>query len=64
MAINAGPLFRFNPSISFMVNFDPLFFGPLQPGEQEARKAYSSRAWPRCPPRPVHGLASEPLRLR
>ena len=23
MAISAGPLFRFNPSISFMVNFDP-----------------------------------------
>jgi predicted 3-demethylubiquinone-9 3-methyltransferase (glyoxalase superfamily) len=26
MAISAGPLFKFNPSISFMVNFDPLFF--------------------------------------
>jgi predicted 3-demethylubiquinone-9 3-methyltransferase (glyoxalase superfamily) len=24
MAINAGPLFKFNPAISFMVNFDPL----------------------------------------
>jgi predicted 3-demethylubiquinone-9 3-methyltransferase (glyoxalase superfamily) len=24
MAISAGPLFKFNPSISFMVNFDPL----------------------------------------
>lgn len=23
MAINAGPIFKFNPSISFMVNFDP-----------------------------------------
>jgi len=23
MAINAGPLFKFNPSVSFMVNFDP-----------------------------------------
>ena len=23
MAINAGPLFKFNPSISFMINFDP-----------------------------------------
>src|ERR687897_792902 len=22
-AISAGPLFRFNPSVSFMVNFDP-----------------------------------------
>jgi predicted 3-demethylubiquinone-9 3-methyltransferase (glyoxalase superfamily) len=27
MAISAGPLFKFNPSVSFMVNFDPLFFG-------------------------------------
>ncbi len=24
MAISAGPLFRFNPSVSFIVNFDPL----------------------------------------
>ncbi|RUO24371.1 hypothetical protein CWE09_10895 [Aliidiomarina minuta] len=24
MAISAGPLFKFNPSVSFMVNFDPL----------------------------------------
>src|SRR5215207_923286 len=23
MAINAGPLFKFNPSVSFFVNFDP-----------------------------------------
>ncbi len=23
MAISAGPLFKFNPSINFMVNFDP-----------------------------------------
>ena len=23
MAISAGPLFKFNPSISIMVNFDP-----------------------------------------
>ena len=23
MAINAGPLFTFNPSVSFIVNFDP-----------------------------------------
>lgn len=27
MAISAGPLFKFNPSVSFIVNFDPLFFG-------------------------------------
>ncbi len=38
MAISAGPLFRINPSISFMVNFDPLFFGASPTREQEARK--------------------------
>jgi predicted 3-demethylubiquinone-9 3-methyltransferase (glyoxalase superfamily) len=38
MAINAGPLFRFNPSISFMVNFDPLFFGAEGTRERDARK--------------------------
>lgn len=27
MAISAGPHFKFNPSVSFMVNFDPLLFG-------------------------------------
>lgn len=38
MSINAGPYFRVNPSISFMVNFDPLFFGAAETREQEARK--------------------------
>lgn len=51
-AINAGPLFRFNPSISFMVNFDPLFFGPSSAqtashGEspKEAAKARLLATW-------------------
>jgi len=30
MAINAGPLFKFNPSVSFIVNFDPLLFGSAE----------------------------------
>jgi predicted 3-demethylubiquinone-9 3-methyltransferase (glyoxalase superfamily) len=34
MAISAGPEFRFNPSVSFIVNFDPLLFG----NEAEARE--------------------------
>lgn len=38
MAISAGPLFKFNPSISFIVNFDPLFFGQAASPEKEARK--------------------------
>src|ERR1044072_868166 len=27
MAISAGPYFKFTPATSFIVNFDPLFFG-------------------------------------
>jgi predicted 3-demethylubiquinone-9 3-methyltransferase (glyoxalase superfamily) len=37
MAISAGPLFKFNPSVSFIVNFDPLFFDPSPSREKEAR---------------------------
>jgi predicted 3-demethylubiquinone-9 3-methyltransferase (glyoxalase superfamily) len=36
MSISAGPLFKINASISFMVNFDPKFF---KGSEDEARKA-------------------------
>lgn len=36
MSISAGPLFEFNPSVSFIVNFDPLFF---KGSESDARKA-------------------------
>lgn len=38
MAISAGPLFKFNPSVSFMVNFDPLFFGSPPQREKDARE--------------------------
>jgi predicted 3-demethylubiquinone-9 3-methyltransferase (glyoxalase superfamily) len=38
MAISAGPLFKFNPSVSFMVNFDPLFFDPSPSREKDARE--------------------------
>jgi predicted 3-demethylubiquinone-9 3-methyltransferase (glyoxalase superfamily) len=37
MAISAGPLFRFNPSISFMVNFDP--------SQDAGAKARLDEAW-------------------
>ncbi|WP_353719976.1 VOC family protein [Dyadobacter sp. 676] len=40
-AISAGPLFKFNPSISFMVNFDPLFFG----GSADAARAKLDQVW-------------------
>jgi predicted 3-demethylubiquinone-9 3-methyltransferase (glyoxalase superfamily) len=38
MSISAGPLFKFNPSVSFMVNFDPLLFKGSASPEKEARK--------------------------
>jgi len=37
MSISAGPLFKFNPSVSFMVNFDPLLFKDSASPAQEAR---------------------------
>lgn len=43
MAISAGPIFHFNPSTSFMVNFDPLLFGSSA-AEAEARE-HLDRAW-------------------
>jgi predicted 3-demethylubiquinone-9 3-methyltransferase (glyoxalase superfamily) len=38
MAISAGPLFQFNPSISFIVNFDPLLFGSSPDAGKAARE--------------------------
>lgn len=44
MSISAGPLFKFNPSVSFIVNFDPLFFEGTEDREKKAREALD-RAW-------------------
>lgn len=39
MAISAGPYFKFNPSISFIVNFDPQFFrSSSEPGKAARQK--------------------------
>ena len=38
MSISAGPYFKINPSVSFMVNFDPLLFKGAASPEKEARK--------------------------
>lgn len=38
MAISAGPAFTFNPSISFIVNVDPLLFGSSPNPEKAARE--------------------------
>jgi predicted 3-demethylubiquinone-9 3-methyltransferase (glyoxalase superfamily) len=44
MAISAGPLFKFNPSVSFIVNFDPLLFNRSSSPEKEAREKID-RVW-------------------
>ena len=45
MAISAGPLFPFNPSVSFIVNYDPLLFGgDTDDAVEEARKELD-KAW-------------------
>jgi len=41
MAISAGPLFKPNPSVSFIVNFDPLFFG----GSEDAALQAINAVW-------------------
>lgn len=38
MAISAGPPFKFNPSVSFIVNFDPLLFGSASTPDSAARE--------------------------
>lgn len=43
-AISAGPYFKFTPSLSFLVNFDPLLFGQGAAAAQDARKALDA-AW-------------------
>jgi predicted 3-demethylubiquinone-9 3-methyltransferase (glyoxalase superfamily) len=44
MAISAGPYFKFNPSISFIVNFDPLLFGSF-PDRDKAVRQQIDTAW-------------------
>ncbi|MFC4872357.1 VOC family protein [Negadavirga shengliensis] len=44
MSISAGPLFQFNPSVSFIVNFDPLLFKGASSPEKEAREKID-RVW-------------------
>ena len=44
MAISAGPLFKFNPSVSFIVNFDPLLFGEATDPNKTALDAINT-AW-------------------
>lgn len=43
-AISAGPLFKFNPSVSFMVNFDPLFFD-ASPSPKKAAREKLDEVW-------------------
>jgi predicted 3-demethylubiquinone-9 3-methyltransferase (glyoxalase superfamily) len=48
MAISAGPLFKFTPAVSFIVNFDPLLFDKASSPEKGAREAID-RAWEKLP---------------
>ncbi|WP_250459274.1 VOC family protein [Microbulbifer litoralis] len=57
MAISAGPLFSFNPSISFLVNFDPLFFGDSPSAKEKAREKLA-QVWARLS---EGGMALMPL---
>jgi predicted 3-demethylubiquinone-9 3-methyltransferase (glyoxalase superfamily) len=43
MSISAGPLFKFNPSVSFIVNFDPRLFS----GSPADAKGKMNSAWER-----------------
>lgn len=44
MAISAGPLFKLNPSVSFIVNFDPLLFDHSSLPQKAAREKID-RVW-------------------
>src|SRR5262245_35144760 len=44
MAISAGPFFKFNPSVSFIVNFDPLLFNRSSSPQKDAREKID-RVW-------------------
>jgi len=46
MSISAGPLFRFNPSVSFIVNFDPSLFD-ASPSPEKAARAKIDEVWGR-----------------
>lgn len=44
-AISAGPLFRPNPSISFIANFDPILFGGKDDAAKRAARKALDKAW-------------------
>lgn len=49
MATSAGPYFKFNPSTSFIVNFDPLLFDPSRSRDKDARDKLDE-VWNRLSP--------------
>jgi predicted 3-demethylubiquinone-9 3-methyltransferase (glyoxalase superfamily) len=46
MAISAGPVFKFSPAVSFIINFDPLLFNQSSSPAQEAREKID-KVWER-----------------
>ncbi|HLT80750.1 MAG TPA: VOC family protein [Cyclobacteriaceae bacterium] len=47
MSISAGPVFKINPSVSFMVNFDPLFFEASEGPDKQAARRTLDTVWQR-----------------
>lgn len=47
MTISAGPLFQPNPSVSFIVNYDPLLFGGATDEAAQAARESLDNAWAR-----------------
>src|SRR5690606_11820961 len=47
MSISAGPLFKINPSVSFIVNFDALFFKERGGSDTEAARKKLDATWER-----------------
>lgn len=47
MSISAGPMFQINPSVSFLVNFDPLFFKGAAGPDKDATRKKLDTVWER-----------------
>lgn len=45
MAINGGPAFKVNPSVSFVLNFDPLRYGGADEGGEPAAREHLDTLW-------------------